>query len=397
MNSRFGYDWRENKYHSIAPPERGVNGLVDTSIAFVYESAEAAAAICDGGEGYGYPRVGSKTPAVHQLEEALVDLELGAKCSWRKQYKAAVYPSGMNAIFNAILNLADCGHSIVSSPYLYGSTYHLFTQILPRLGIECVMIDDPLNMDSWLEGIYRAKSPVCLFAEDNANPMLLKLNNREIARLAHYHKLFYVCDMTVTTPFLEQPMVVSNVSERVDVVIHALSKCLNGYSNCLGGSVIACREMFERTDEFAGLGEYFTCGGGVMDPRVADVILHNLAGAKERVLEKAANAILVAGWLREHPKVEKIYGPGCDLLSFQIKGGLEEARRVVEGYELILFATHLGDIQSISTHPASTTHGKVPEEEKQKMGVTDNLIRLSVGLEEVDDICNDLNQALGKI
>ena len=84
-------------------------------------------------------------------------------------------------------------------------------------------------------------------------------------------------------------------------------------------------------------------------------------------------------------------------MSFQIKGGLEEARRVVEGYELILFATHLGDIQSISTHPASTTHGKVPEEEKQKMGVTDNLIRLSVGLEEVDDICNDLNQALGKI
>lgn len=381
------WNWRDDPFHSINPPEEGLTGPVYTSIAYAFTSAREAAEVFEGKPGYAYPRIACGTPPVYQLAQRIKELELKGEDG-----DVLLTASGMSATAMLILALADKGRSIVSSPYLYGGTYNLFDEFLPRLGIECVMIDDPLSSDSWEEGILKAKNPVCLFAEDDANPMLIKLDNKKIAALAHKHNLLYVCDRTIGTPILEKPLLQINPDERTDIVIHSLSKNISGYSWALGGAIVGKKEIIKEIRE-----GYFCVFGPVMDSRVADRILYGMGNLEERMAAKQKNAAVVAEFLENHPKVSKIYGPGGDLLSFEIYGSLEKARQMVESFQFIIFAPHLGDVKTLAIHPASTTHARVPVQQRLKMGISDTLIRISVGVEDVDEVILDLEQALVEV
>jgi len=384
MRQRKWYNWRENTFHSLVPPEQGITGPVYASIAYAFSTAEEAAKIFSGErEGYAYPRISRGSPTVETLAQRLVELEIEDK-QLLPEYDALLTTSGMSAITLIALTFADCGRSIVSSPYLYGGTYHLFEEFLPRLGIECIMINDPCNLDSWRDGITRAKHPVLLYAEDDANPMLIKLDNEAIGELAHIHGLLYVCDRTVGTPILEKPLLTGT-----DIVVHSLSKNISGHSNALGGAIIGRKALITRIRE-----SYLPVVGPVMDARVADCILKGLETLGTRVSQKVFNAKQVVSLIKNHPRIKRIYGPGGDLFAFEINGTLEDARRVVESLKLIVFAPHLGDIQTLAIHPASTTHSRIPKETKEKLGITDTLIRVSVGLESVYDIAYDIVSAL---
>ncbi|MEK7498812.1 MAG: PLP-dependent aspartate aminotransferase family protein [Patescibacteria group bacterium] len=387
LRQRKWYNWRDDTYHSLVPPEVSITGPIYTSIAYAFNTAAEAAEIFSGErQGYAYPRISRCSPTVETLAQKLVELEIKDE-QLIPGHDALLTTSGMSAITLVALTFADRGRSIVSSPYLYGGTYHLFEEFLPRLGIECIMIDDPRSLDSWRNGIARAKNPVLLYAEDDANPMLIKLNNEEIAKLAHSYGLLYVCDRTIGTPVLEKPLLTGT-----DIVVHSLSKNISGHSNALGGAIIGRKTLITQIRE-----SYFPVTGPVMDARVADCILKGLETLEARVSQKVASTKHVVSLIKKHPRIKRIYGPGGDLFAFEIDGTLEDARRVVEALKLIAFAPHLGDIQTLAIHPASTTHSRIPKETREKLGITDTLIRVSVGLESVYDIAYDITSALNKL
>ncbi len=381
------YDPRKDKYGAVAPPEKGLTGKIYTSIAYTFKSAKEAARVFAGiKQGYAYPRISYGTPPVYQLSQKLLEMELGKKDRSQK-YDVLLTSSGMSAIMLLILSLADKKQEFISSPYLYGGTYHLFTNFLPKIGIKCHMISNPLNLEEWEKAAKKYPRSRFFYAEDDANPMPIKLNNRAIARIAHKYRKLYICDRTIGTPVLERPIL-----SGTDVVVHSLSKNIGGRSRGLGGAIIAKKDIIQKIRD-----GWFVVMGAVMDPRVADYMFFGLRDLKKRMAVKVKNTKTVAKFLQNHVGVKKVYGPGGDLLAFEIKGSLDDARRVVESYKLILFAPHLGDLRTLSIHPASTTHSQVPRKERQKLGIYDTLIRLSVGLEDPRDIIDDLDQALSHL
>lgn len=384
---RDGHSPKNDPYKSLTPPIVGMTGPIYTSIAYTFNSANEAAEIFSGlKQGYAYPRISCGTPPVHQLSEKLLDLELG---DWEKksEYDVLLTGSGMSAIVATVLTLADNGGRFLSSPKIYGGTYNFFEAFLPNLGIGCTMVNNPLDIEEWEHRLEIGPFIRFLFAEDDANPLPIKLNNKALAMLAHRFKVPYVCDRTIGTPVLEQPIRLG-----VDVVIHSLSKNISGRSGGLGGAIIAKKELIKKIRD-----GWFVVLGAVLDPRVADYILDSMKDLPERMTQKLRTASIVADWLKDNKRIKKVYGPGGDLLAFEIDGTLEDARKVVESYQLIKFAPHLGDIWTLSIHPASTTHARVPQKERFKLGISDSLIRLSVGLEDPEDIIWDLDQALNKI
>lgn len=387
LRERDFYDPREDRYGALAPPEKGLSGPCYNSIAYAFKTAKEAASVFDGTkEGFAYPRIGRGTPPMEQLVQELLNLELGAQNSERENFDAILTGSGMSAIMLTVFALGH-GGEFISSPYLYGGTYHLFTEFLPKFGISCHMIDDPTDMLKWSGMLDKYPKSRFLFAEDDANPTPIKLNNAGIAEIAHAYGKYYFCDRTIGTPISEQPLIFGP-TYGADIVIHSLSKNIGGRSGGLGGAVIGKKPLIDAVREF------FPVFGPVMDARVADYMLDGIRNLKQRMLQKRKNTLRIATFLRAHPRVKKVYGPGGDLLAFEIHGSFGDAQRVIERYKLILFAPHLGDIRTLSIHPASTTHAKVAPEERQKLGISDTLIRLSVGLEDPEDIIDDLKQAL---
>lgn len=382
------HDPREAKFRELAPMENGITGLVCTSIAYTFDKAEDAADIFSGAKhGYAYPRVSLGTPPIKQLSEKLLDLELGTDNPNRDAYDVLITASGMSAIFILVLTLADNHGEFISSPYLYGGTYHLFAEELKNICIKCRFIRDPLCTSDWDSALLQHPKSRLLFAEDDANPTLVKLNNRSIAEIAHAHKKPYFCDRTIGTPILEKPLLCG-----VDGVVHSLSKNIGGKSAGLGGAIIARREFVEKIKE-----RWFPVIGPVMDPRVADYMLAGILTLEKRMATKVSSAKVIFNFLRSHPKIKKVYWSGTDLMSFELRGKLADAKKLIESFKLIYFAPHLGDDYPLAIHPASTTHAKVPTEERIKLGISDTLIRLSVGLFDPQDVIDDLSQALNRL
>lgn len=387
LTMRGDHDPSTNAYGAVAPFEKGLTGDICTSIAYRFESAEEGAAIFAGTkQGYAYPRINCGTPPNFELSQRLLDLELGPEFPFRDQYDVLLTASGMSAIFLLTLALASEGGEFISSPYLYGGTSHLFSELLPKLHIYCHMIKDPRNLSQWDSALDITPGARFLYAEDDANPTPFKLDNSAIAAIAHKHGKLYVCDRTVGTPHVEQP-----IHSGTDVVIHSLSKNIGGYSAGLGGAIIAKKKLIQVIrDEWHGF------AGMVMDPRVADYMLAGLKDFKERMERKITTTKQVVEFLENHPCVKRLYHSGSDLISFEIHGTLDHARRVVEAYELIIHTPHLGDIWTLSVHPASTTHSSVLPQERVALGISDTLIRVAIGLEHPSDIIADLGQALEK-
>lgn len=385
---RKGHDPRLEPNGAIAAPIMGVKEKISPSIAFSFKDAKTPASIfCGESDGYIYPRLSCVTPAVNKLANRLLELELGMDAQKAKElgFDCIITNSGMSAIFLAVFAFSAerLEGDFISSPKLYGGTRVLFDQFLPLHGTHVSYVKNPQNLKCWKDLILATPWAKFLFAEDDANPTPIKLKNKAIADLAHRHNMIYICDRTIGTPILEQPLL-----EGTDIVIHSLSKEISGHSWALGGAIVGKKEYIDK------LRPWFAVLGPVLDASAADRIYHGSLDLFERINYKIASKKFIVDFLKSHPNVAKVYHTDCPLIGFEVRGGYESALKVVEGYKLILMAPHLGDIRSISTHPASTTHSLMSGNDRQAAGISDGLVRLSVGLEYPQDIIADLSQAL---
>jgi len=394
--------------------------------SYVFKTTEHAANLFALKElGNIYTRIGNPTQGV--LEQRVAQLEGGAA--------ALALASGTSAIFYTIINICAQGDEIIAANNLYGGTYIQFYSILPQFGITVKFVDpeDPQNFERAVTDKTRA-----IFCETIGNPALNVVDFEAISAIAKSHNLPLVVDSTFTTPYLCKP-----IEHGADVVIHSLTKWMGGHGTSIGGIVIDAGR-FDWTDPKFKLynepdnsyhGLRYAHDLGDLNPvafalRMRLVPLRNLGAAITpdncwyflqgietlglRMERHCSNAQAVADYLNGHPLVDWVYFPGLKgspghetalkylkngfggMVSFGVKGGLEAGRKFIEGVELISHLANVGDAKTLAIHPASTTHSQLSAEQLAESGITDSTIRLSIGIEHIDDITADIEQALQK-
>ncbi|MFW6123404.1 MAG: trans-sulfuration enzyme family protein [Thermodesulfobacteriota bacterium] len=372
---------------------RAIYGEVSVPIfqtsTFSFPSAEAGAARFIGEEpGFIYTRMGN--PTVQALEEGVAALEQGAF-----GHAAA---TGMAAIAAILLGLLGQGDHLLAGNCLYGPTHTAINRELPRFGISTTFVDT-----SDQQRVAEAIQPNTrmLFLETPANPTLMITDLAAMARLTRERHILLVVDNTFATPYLQHPLTLG-----ADLVVHSLTKALNGHSDVLGGMVIVNDAAISKQ-----IRRFLHLFGGTMDPHQAWLILRGMRTLALRMDRAQANALKIAEFLEQHPRVEWVrypglpHHPGHDLakkqmdgfgamLCFGVQRGLEGGRAFLNGLGLITRAVSLGGVESLIQHPASMTHAGVPREERLAAGIKDELVRLSVGCEDVEDLSADLDQAL---
>jgi len=303
----------------------------------------------------------------------------------------------MAAILATCLALLKAGDHIVSSRSLFGSTVSLFEKYLSRFGIQTTFVD-PCDGEAWRLAI-RPETRL-LFVETPSNPLTELVDIAAMADLAHTHGALLVIDNCFCTPALQRPL-----EHGADLVVHSATKFLDGQGRCLGGAVVGREELLA---EVHGV---IRTAGPSMSPFNAWVFLKGLETLNLRMRAHSASAEALAHWLDQRPEVERVHYPGLashpqhdlavrqqagfgGLLSFEVAGGREAAWRVIDAVEVISITANLGDAKSTITHPATTTHGRLSDAQRAAMGIREGLIRLSVGLEEVDDLQADLARGL---
>lgn len=395
------------------------------STTFYYEKAQPMADLFDlKSDGFFYSRIGN--PTLSAFEEKLALLEGGTG--------AIACASGMSATLLAVLNVCNAGDNIVSASAVYGGTYNLFSVTLKKYGIETRFFD-PDDTEENIEKLVDEHTKV-IFAETVANPTIVVLDFEKLARVAKRNGVLFMVDNTLVTPVLCKPL-----DFGANVVLYSSSKYLDGHAVALGGAVVDGGNFdfassnrypeFNTPDEsYHGL-VYSTLGdkafgtkcrvqmmrdlGAIMSPENAFLTNLGMETLALRMERHSRNAEKVAEFLANHPKVEwvkygslesdkyhalaKKYMPNGQggMLSFGVKGGAEAATAVMEGLNMIAIVTHVADVRSCVLHPASTTHRQLSKADLEAIGIADNLIRLSVGIENVDDIIADLDGALAQI
>ncbi|MEY2813607.1 MAG: hypothetical protein RL579_512 [Actinomycetota bacterium] len=367
-------------------------------------------------------------PTQDAVEQRIAALEGGVA--------ALLVSSGSAATTFAILNLAEAGDHIVSSPSLYGGTYNLFHYTLPKFGVEVTFVDDANNPESWKKAI--KPNTKAFFGETIANPKNEILDIEAIAKVAHDNGLPLIVDNTVATPFLIKP-----IEHGADVVVHSATKFLSGHGNAVVGAIVDSGKFnyanypekfknFNQPDPSyhglvyaAALGEGSAFGanlsyifkirltllrdiGAAVSPFNAWLLAQGLETLSLRIERHVENAKAIAEWLEKHPDVEKVnyaslpsskwnslakkYSPKGSgaVLSFELKGGVEAGKKFVESLKLFSHVANIGDVRSLVIHPATTTHSQLSPEEQLASGVTPGLVRLSLGLENIEDIKGDL-------
>ncbi len=372
-----------------------------------------------------YTRLGNPTQNV--LEQRVAALEGGAA--------ALALSSGTSAVFYSIINICRQGDEIVSANNLYGGTFSQFDSILPQLGITTRMVDpsDPTNFEAAINEKTRA-----IYCETIGNPTLNMIDLEAVAKVAEKHHLPLVVDSTFTPPCLLKP-----IEYGADIVIHSLTKWMGGHGTGLGGIVIDAGK-FDWTDPKFNLynepdqsyhGLRYAHDLGDMNPiafalRMRLVPLRNLGACISpdncwqflqgietlslRMERHSENGSIVAEYLQNHPQVDWVYYPGLQdspgheyakkylkngyggMIAFGIKGGLNSGRRFIEGLQVISHLANVGDAKSLAIHPASTTHSQLSPEQLEAGGISDSMVRLSIGIEHIDDIKADIDQALAK-
>ena len=357
--------------------------------SFAFDSAAQAAARFSGEEvGNIYSRF--TNPTVRTFEQRLAAMEGGEACVGTA--------SGMSAILSLMLGLLESGDHLVSSQSIFGTTKVLFSKYLGKLGIETTYV--PLTDYAAWEAAITPKTKL-LFLETPSNPMTEVADIARLAELAHAHDCLLVVDNAFCTPALQQPLKLG-----ADLVIHSATKFLDGQGRCVGGAVVGPEALVEEHVR----GFLRTCGPS-MSPFNAWVFFKGLETLHVRMKAHSDNALALARWLEAHPAVERVFYPGLPshpqhelamrqqksgggLVSFRVKGDQEAAWRVVDSVEMIHITANLGDTKTLITHPATTTHSRVEPEARQAAGITDNLLRVSVGLECIEDIQADLARGL---
>lgn len=393
-----GYSWRKDPYGAIVPPRK--DGVY-LSIAYGLKNVATAAKIFAGEEkGYAYARCGEGNPTVRDFERAIAESESKSL----EGYDAIATASGISATLLLTLYLASGDkREIVSSPFIYGGTYSQAAQYMPMLGIKCKMVNNPDDLNEWKNAI--TEQTAFVFIESISNPMVGVSKVEEIAELAHEKNTLLVCDNTVPTPELFKPLWYG-----ADVVVHSVSKAVNGKSTGLGGVIVADEGMINKIR-----GSWAVVVGAVMDPDCAKRMHQGLKTLKKRIYIHSANAFAIAKFLSERLEIAKVYYPflpssqyyeqalkqnmkaGGPLLAFELKGEMKDAIKFIESLKTVIHTTHLGHNKTIATHPASTTHSKIPKEEREKLGISDTLIRISAGSEnekEFERVLKDIEKAL---
>ena len=373
-----------------------LTGAVDTPIyqstTFAFKDAEQGAALFSHQrEGYVYTRYGN--PTLKALEEKIAALE-GAEA-------AQVTATGMAAVSTSVLGLLKAGDHLVSARSIYSAAFDLFHRKLPSWGIETTFVESTAP-DDFARAI-RANTKL-VYIETPSNPVLNVLDIEAIASVARSREVPVAIDNTFATPFNTRPLRMG-----VDLVIHSATKYLCGHGDAMGGVIAGKHAIIQKIAV-----ETHRDLGGVMSPFNAWLILRGLRTLPLRMERHNDNAMRIAQFLRNHPKVEEVFYPGLPshpghdiarkqmggfggMLSFVVRGGIEAGRHVLNSVKLCILAVSLGDTRTLITHPASTTHVVVPREKRLEIGIYDGLIRLSVGIENVQDLMDDLDQALAGI
>lgn len=359
--------------------------------SFVFGSAAEAARRFSGDDpGNIYSRF--TNPTVRTFEERLAAMEGGESC--------VATASGMSAILSTCIGLLEQGDHIVSSRSIFGSTVMLFNKYLTRCGIK-TSYADLANVDSWAAAI-RPETRM-LFVETPSNPLTEVGDIRALADLAHANNAILVVDNCFCTPVLQKPLALG-----ADVVIHSATKYIDGQGRCLGGAVVGNRQQVG--EEVFGV---LRTSGPTMSPFNAWVFLKGLETLEMRMQRHCESAQRIAEWLEQQDAIERVYFPGLEshpqfglvkqqqsmpggIVSFEVKGGQENAWKLVDSLRLMSITANLGDAKSTITHPATTTHGRLTDEQKLEAGITPGLIRISVGLESADDLLADLLRAISE-
>ncbi len=370
-------------------PEGEHSEPIFASSSYVFENAaEAEARFSGDSPGNIYSRF--TNPTVRTFEERLAAMEGGERCIGTS--------SGMSAILSTCLGLLKAGDHIVSSRAIFGTTVGLFNNILSKFGLATTFVDLS-DYAAWEQAI--TPETRLLFLETPSNPLTEIADISRLAEIAHKHDCLLVVDNCFCTPILQQPFKLG-----ADIVIHSATKYLDGQGRCVGGAIIGSNDLLGE-DIFG----FLRTAGPTMSPFNAWVFLKGLETLHIRMKAHCENALVLAQWLEQHDKVEKVYYSGLEshpqyqlakqqqsgfggVVSFEVSGGKDSAWQVIDTTELFSVTANLGDTKSTITHPATTTHHRLTDEERLEAGIKPGLIRLSVGLEDTEDLKKDLEVGL---
>lgn len=365
----------EKAYGAVMPP--------------IYQTSTYAQTTPGGHKGYEYSR--THNPTRHALENAFASLENGNF--------GLAFGSGLAAI-DAVLKLLKPGDEVISTNDLYGGSYRLFTKVFQDFGIKFHFVG--------MEDVSRISEAInpntkLIWVETPTNPMMNIIDIAAVANVAKSNNLLLAVDNTFATPYLQQPLDLG-----ADIVMHSATKYLGGHSDVVMGALVTSDEKLAERLYFIQ-----NASGAICGPQDSFLMLRGLKTLHVRMQRHCENARIVAEYLNTHPKIEKVYWPGFEthpnhdiakqqmkdyggMLSFVTKGNnYEQAIKIVESLKIFTLAESLGGVESLAGHPASMTHASIPKEEREKTGVVDSLIRLSVGIEDADDLIADLKQAIG--
>lgn len=354
----------------------------------IYQTSTYAQSTPGGHQGFEYSRSGNPTRTA--LENSLASIESGS-------YGLA-FASGLSAM-DAVIKLLEPGDEVVSTNDLYGGSYRLFKQIFEKYGIKFHFIG--MQDLSYIESYINNKTAL-IWVETPTNPMMNVIDLKGVAQLSKKHQILLAVDNTFATPYLQRPLELG-----ADIVMHSATKYLGGHSDVVVGAlVVKDKELAEKL--------YFiqNASGAVCGPMDSFLVLRGIKTLHIRMQRHCENGKAIAAYLMNHPKIEKVYWPGLKdhpnhqiakdqmkdfggMISFVPKGSsYDDAVKIVERLKLFTLAESLGGVESLAGHPASMTHASIPKEEREKSGVVDALIRLSVGIEDVEDLIADLDQAI---
>ena len=377
FNTKVIHGGQENidpAYGSVMPP--------------IYQTSTYSQSTPGGHKGFEYSRSGNPTRSA--LERAFASIENG-------NYGLA-FSSGLAAI-DAVIKLLEPGDEVISINDLYGGSYRLFKQVFEKYGIKFHFIgmENALTVENYI-----TPNTKLIWTETPTNPMLNIIDIEAIGKIAKAKNILFAVDNTFATPYLQQPL---NLG--ADIVMHSATKYLGGHSDVvMGALVVNDKDLADRL--------YFiqNASGAVCGPQDSFLVLRGIKTLHVRMQRHCENGRAIAEFLQAHPKIEKVFWPGFEthpnheiakkqmndfggMLSFSTKGNnYEQAIKIVEKLKVFTLAESLGGVESLAGHPASMTHASIPKEEREKTGVLDSLIRLSVGIEDIDDLISDLKQAL---
>jgi O-acetylhomoserine (thiol)-lyase len=423
--AEWGFETRQIHAGTSADSATGARAIpIYQTTSYVFRDTAHAAALFGLSElGNIYTRI--MNPTQNAFEERISSLEGGVA--------ALAVSSGSSAETIAILNLAENGGHVVSSASLYGGTYNLFHYTLPKLGIETTFVENPDDAEEWRAAI--RPNTKAFYGETLGNPKGDVLNFELVSKIAHDNKIPLVVDNTLATPYLSRPL-----EHGADIVVHSATKFIGGHGTSIGGVIVDGGKFdYEGSGRFPGFTEpdpsyhglvfgdlpeglfparfvlkarlqYLRDIGAAIAPLNSFLFLQGLETLSLRIERHVANATAVAKWLEARKDVEWVRYPGLasspwhalqekylpkgggSIIAFGIKGGVDAGRKFIEGLELFSHLANVGDAKSLAIHPASTTHSQLTEEEQRTTGVSPDLVRLSVGIETLDDILADLEQ-----